>query len=107
MVPKLKDVDSCALCMARWIVKFSEEVPPPAAAVPLPSLSPSSAVAGFDAAMSAAKLPGPVADALLTDVVATGAVDVAELARGDWEQLPSWRKLRRMEIRRLLATLAL
>ena len=28
VVPSLKDVESCAPCMARWIRKFSEETPP-------------------------------------------------------------------------------
>ena len=105
MVPKLKDVDSCAPCMARWIVKFSEEVPPPAAAVPPPSLSPSSAVAGFGAAMASAKLPAEVVGAIFADIVAAGAVDVSELSRDDWRALPSWSKLLPLEVRRFVAAM--
>lgn len=112
VVPELKDVESCAPCMARWILKFSEEVPPVAAACAAVSLPTStsaaasySAVAGFGAAMASAKLPAAVADALFGDILAAGAVDVSELSRDDWPKLPSWSKLRPLEVRRLVAAM--
>ena len=112
VVPELKDVESCAPCMARWILKFSEEVPPVAAAcaaVTLPTstsaVASHSAVAGFGAAMASAKLPAAVADALFDDILAAGAVDVSELSRDDWPKLPSWSKLRPLEVRRFVAAM--
>jgi hypothetical protein len=112
VMAELKDVESCASCMARWIARYSEEaavVATPGHAPPLPPApahaAGGSAVAGFADAMASASLAGPTADALLADVVALGAVDVAELAPADWQGLPSWVKLRPLEARRLSASL--
>ena len=108
VVPSLKDAESCAPCMARWIRKFSEEMPPaPAPALPL--LSPPagcfSSVSGFSNKMMSAKLFGASAQALFSEVAALGAVDVAELSAEDWRGLPSWKQLRPLEARRLLAVI--
>ena len=108
VVPSLKEVDSCAPCMARWVRMFSDEaIPAPVAAAVAPNggtLAPDfSTVAGFRELVVSAKLAGPLVEELFRDVVALGAVDVAELALSDWEQLPSWEKLRRLEVRRLAA----
>ena len=40
--------------------------------------------------------------ALARDVLALGAVNVDELTRADWEQLPGFQDMRPMERRRLL-----
>ena len=53
--------------------------------------------------MIVAKLTGTAVEELFSDVVALGAVDVAELSSSDWEQLESWKKLRPLEARRLKA----
>ncbi len=112
VVPSLKDVESCAPCMARRIRKYSSEtapVPtaPPAVGLPapLPYASEFSAVTGFGDKMASAKLTGPVVEELFSDVLALGAVDVAELTPPDWQHLPSWAKLRPLEVRRLAAAL--
>ena len=47
-------------------------------------------------------LPVAAEAALAKDVVATGAVNVQELSKEDWEQLPSWVSLKPLERRRLL-----
>ena len=104
----LKEVQSCAPCMARWIRKYSDEaVPAPLRAAPTPVAktyaSDFSAVAGFAGMMVSANLLALVAEKLLYEVVALGAVDVIELSASDWEQLPSWKKLRPLEARRLNA----
>ncbi len=108
VVPSLKEVESCAPCMARWVRKYSDEAIPaplPVVAAPVAGASASdfSAVAGFRGMMASAKLPGHVAEELFSEVVALGAVDVTELSFSDWEQLASWRKLRPLEARRLKA----
>ena len=103
----LKDVDSCAPCMSRWIVKYSEEaamgplMPPP---MPGPQHGADwSRVNGFAEFIAVAKLDGPVVGQLFADVVAAGAVDVSELGPLDWPQLPSWQSLRPLEARRVRA----
>ena len=110
VVPALRDVESCAPCMARWIRKFSDEAAAAPAPIPVAmSSSPAdsfSAVRGFAGRMVVAKLAGPVVDTLFSDVLALGAVDVTELSLNDWKQLPSWSKLRPLEVRRLAAAAA-
>ena len=110
VVASLKDVESCASCMARWVRTYSEEtvpVPVPAASLPASPSSTSdfSAVAGFSRTTASAKLSGLVVEELFSDVLALGAVDVAELSLSDWRGLPSWKKLRPLELRRLSAQL--
>ena len=53
--------------------------------------------------MLVAKFAGTAVEELFSDVLALGAVDVAELSSSDWEQLESWKKLRPLEARRLNA----
>ena len=55
--------------------------------------------------MMSAKLFGASAQALFSEVAALGAVDVAELSAEDWRGLPSWKQLRPLETRRLLAVI--
>ena len=47
--------------------------------------------------MLVAKFAVTAVEELFSDVVAFGAVDVAELSSSDWEQLESWKKLRPLE----------
>ena len=112
IVPELKEVVSCAPCMARWILKFSDlsSAPGPAAVsvASAPAALPAmdfSCVSGFADLMEAARLTGPVVGELLSDVLALGAVDVKELRLDDWQRLPAWSKLRPMEVRRLVAAI--
>ena len=53
--------------------------------------------------MLVAKFAGTAAEELFSDVLALGAVDVAELSSSDWAQLESWKKLCPLEARRLKA----
>ena len=121
VITGLKDVDSCAPCMARWIVEGSSALP--SAALPgtavLPSAPPSprpspwpakvdahASVAGFAGVMSKAELPVHAVRELFADVSAAGAVHVKELTVADWQSFPSWSKLRPLEARRLLRAAA-
>ena len=70
------------------------------AALPLSDASTGHSVDGFAQLMADAKMTGPVVKTLLADVAATGAVHVRELKLSDWRSLPSWTKLRVMELRR-------
>ena len=74
------------------------QLPPPAAQADVGE----SPVDDLDQFFAAAKLPAAARAALAQDVVATGAVSVQELSRGDWEQLPSWQGLKSMERRRVI-----
>ena len=121
VITGLKDVDSCAPCMARWIVEGSSALP--SAALPctavLPSPPPSSgpspwpakvdayaSVTGFPDLMGKAELPAHAVRELFADVSAAGAVHVKELTVADWQSFPSWKKLRPLEARRLLRAFA-
>ena len=109
-VVALKEVQSCAPCMATWILKYSDEAATGSVPAPLlPITAPTStidSVNGYAETMAAAKLSGPIVETLLADVVATGAVHVRELVLSDWQRLSSWHSLRVMEARRLEAVLA-
>ena len=95
--------------MASWIVQYSAD-PVPAAVHPvlagLDAPTTVGSVAGFAEVMSSAHVASTVVDDLLSDIVALGAVNVKELDLADWRQLPSWKKLRTMEVRRLVAVLS-
>jgi hypothetical protein len=110
IVVALKEVQSCAPCMATWILKYSDEAATGSVPAPLlPTTAPTSttdSVNGYAETMAAAKLSGPIVETLLADVVATGAVHVRELVLSDWQRLSSWHSLRVMEARRLEAVLA-
>ena len=107
-VPALKDVESCAPVIAKWIRDLSDEDAPgpvapgpPTHAAALPDFS---AVAGFAGKMAAAELPGAIVADLFSHVCGLGAVDVTELSDADWQRLSSWKKPRPLEARRLAAT---
>ena len=57
--------------------------------------------------MADAEVSPDVADVLSSDTVRLGATDVTLLVLHDWEQLPSWHKLRPLEVRRLRGVLKL
>ena len=104
----LKDVASCAPCMAKWIVKSSDKaMAAPHLLAPVSARTSASSIGGWTVAMTDAKVPPDVADVLFSDVVRLGATDVTELVLHDWEQLPSWHKLRPLEVRRLRGVLKL
>ena len=106
----LKEVDTCAPCMARWICKYSDEfdaIPirlstPASQSTAAGSLRTFAAVEGFAQVMAAARLADGVAMELFEQVSNLGAVHVAELCASDWEQLPAWASLRVWERRRLV-----
>ena len=95
--------------IAKWIVTAATAFDAaqgmlqlPAQAAQVDADESSSLVGDLEQFLQAAKLPVAAAAALAEDVIATGARDVQELCRDDWEQLPSWVSLRPLERRRLL-----
>ena len=110
----LKEVDTCAPCMARWICKYSDEfdaIPirlstPASQSTAAGSLRTFAAVEGFAQVMAAARLADGVAMELFEQVSNLGAVHVAELCASDWGQLPAWASLRVLERRRLVQVLS-
>jgi hypothetical protein len=72
----------------------------------LPTLG-SEDVQGFQELILTMRIPADVMEVLRTEVMATGAVDVRELKREDWTQLPAWGRLREMERRRICSALGL
>lgn len=107
----LQDVSSCAPCMASWIVRESAAFDaqgglrrvPALAAAPAPPADQNRAppVEGFAELVAAAAVPAEVAEALLQQITALGAVRVRELRLADWQGLQAWAALRPFEQRRL------
>ena len=106
----LHDVQSCAPCMARWIVNASNAgdaapalqpvLPVQVAAGPLQERS--MAITGFHDMMAAVRFPATVCEAVLEDLENLGAASVSELTMADWTSLNAWSLLRPLEQRRLL-----
>ena len=109
----LKDVVSCAPCMAKWVVNESKAgdagsvlqpvLPVQAVGRNNEPLSEDRvmAVAGFREMMAAVRAPS-VAEAILEDLETLGAARVSELTLSDWMALNSWSLLRPLQQRRLL-----
>ena len=93
--------------MSKWILERSAEAAAPRSSPSAPPTSPMSGVHGFSAGIAGGKVPPETAKLLQSEVGALGAVDVNELSLHDWEGLPSWSKLRPLEVRRLLVFLNL
>ena len=111
VITGLKEVESCAPCMARWIVKFSSQaIPATATSAPFPvktaDLDMFNQLKGLSGVMAAANLAGPVVHDFFVEIVAAGAVDVKELSVTDWQALSSWGKLKPFEARRLLSVVS-
>jgi hypothetical protein len=110
----LKEVETCAPCMARWICKYSDEFDATPLRLSAPALRPAAtgslaafaAVEGFADLATAARLADGTAAELFEQVLNMGAVHVAELRASDWEQLPRWASLRVLERRRLVQALS-
>ncbi len=102
----------CSLCMARWVRKLSDEydaisefLSATSSASTLAGPSGPHTVAGFMDLMAAARVNASLGSKLMDDALAFGAVHVSELTESDWQLLPSWRRLRPLEWRRLRAAL--
>ena len=112
--PPRGNVEQCRHHLAKWIVTAATAFDAAQGMLPLPAPAgyypctqvdadeSSSPVADLEQFLKAAKLPVAAEAALAKDVVATGAVNVQELSKEDWEQLPSWVSLKPLERRRLL-----
>ena len=114
-VQRTQSISKCARCLCRWIVDGAAQHDASVAlgfrfpALPnpvLPTLG-SEDVQGFQELILTMRIPADVMEVLRTEVMATGAVDVRELKREDWTQLPAWGRLREMERRRICSALGL
>ena len=105
-----KTTPQCAPHMSRWIrdgataYDAMQLVQPPLA---LTAQVDRNAVAGgsvidLDSFLDAASLPSLAREALAREVAASGAVNVQELTRQDWQQLEAWQLLKPLERRRVL-----
>ena len=117
-VPKLKDTEPCAGCMARWIREGAAAFDARPALQPVlllagPSQRGSDAVQqdcyegllGMSEIVGRARLPLAKAATLESEILALGAVHVQELAVEDWAALTAWANLLPFEQRRLLSSL--
>ena len=73
-----------------------------AVVAPAPSEPISGTVHGLEELLDAARVPMHARATLFREVLDTGAVDVREMGRPDWEALNAWSGLREMERRRVL-----
>lgn len=109
VVSALHDVESCAPCMAKWIVKGAADYDL-SLGLPAPTANGSgvalAVIDGFEDIMKTARLPDEFAKACRAEIAELGAVAVQELTREDWEGLPCWTTLRLFEQRRLLKSLS-
>ena len=111
----MKDVVSCPVCMARWIVAGA------AALDAAPGLQPAlptrvgivskldvarvSAIVGLVDLLGALGFPDGAAIALVEDLEELGAISVKEPTRAEWEGLSVWAVLKPLQRRRLLLQL--
>ena len=109
----LHDVQSCAHCMAKWIVEGAAAHDAAAAVQPVINVQAPredlrhleqqrlEAIVGLSEVIAAVLLPGSAAEALLNDLEDLGAANVAELTPADWQALAFWAVLRPLQKRRL------
>ena len=104
-----KTTPQCACHMSRWIrdgasaYDAMQLVQPPQAwtAQADRSAVADGSVTDLESFLDAASLPSSAREALAREVVATGAVNVQELTRQDWEKLEAWQLLKPLERRRV------
>ena len=118
---RLKDVTPCACCLSRWVVDGSNQrdacVGLAAVHVALPVRDPVagnsamqqrhasqriSAIDGAARVLQVLRIAEEIANMLLEDLEALGAVSVAELTHADRMSLRVWPYLRPLQQRRLL-----
>ena len=113
VIKNLKDTQSCACCMARWVRDGAAEADAKcllnSASVMLPvaTTNPpgqdSEKVAGLSDLAIVAQLPGHLVPILEAGLLAEGAVSVKELTLADWQALPAFVQLKPLQQRRVLA----
>lgn len=111
---RLKDVVSCAPCMARWILSGANAYDAAGGLQPvLPVQGPGNghasldatrvaAIRGFQELLEALQVPASASEELLADLERLGAVSVHEPTAADWESMNAWALLRPLQQRRLL-----
>ena len=106
-VPNMADTEMCAVCMCVWIrdgAAARDAAPLVQPALGWPDGEGEAGridVHGAAAFLEAARIPMPVAAALLGELRDLGVVHVSEVAPSDWPLLRSWASLRPFEQRRL------
>ena len=108
----LKDVKSCAPCMARWIVAgaasrdaetaLHQVTPTGAVACDVVDMARVAAIQGLPELLSAVQLPNAVVGAFVSELEELGAASVSELLSTDWEKMGAFVALRPLQKRRLV-----
>ena len=104
----LEEVESCAPCMARWIMSYSDAAA--TGRVPLPLMADSSRssrsapVELLAEVLAVAGLPEALVSRISAEVEHIGVEHVGELVLAEWQALPSWRFLTPQQARRLVIT---
>jgi hypothetical protein len=113
----MKDVVSCPVCMARWIVAGAAAFDASRGLQPILQIRASivskldlarvSAIVGLVELLDALSLPDGAAGALVEDLEELGAINVTEPNRAEWTGLSVWAVLKPLQRRRLLHHLGL
>ena len=109
----LKDITSCAPCMARWLVSGASAKDSAEALRAAPralgdahqgveGAARVEAILGLKEALGVLKAPAPVVEVLIGGLESLGAADVRELTLSDWESLEAWTMMRPLQKRRLV-----
>jgi hypothetical protein len=108
-VTQMREVEGCPCHMARWIRDAAAEHDASAALrtlLPIVAAEPAvPELLGFAVLALETRLPPNAGSALQQELLKLGAVDVRELPSAEWLTLQSWRLLRPLEQRRVLAWL--
>ena len=100
--PSKGNVPTCAVHQSRWIRDGAADfdsmqglrmAPSPARADAADGCSDGDSVVDLAKLFEASRLPQAVRAAFTKDILSLGALDVVELTRQDWEQLPAWQQL--------------
>jgi hypothetical protein len=114
----LRDVSRCKETFCAWVVReaaayASGLAPTPTSCVRATASASSSQgvsdieiVAGLWALLENASIPKDLILACESALVSIGAVNIAEVTKDDWQQLPVWSLLRPLQQRRILATVS-
>jgi len=113
----MKDVVSCPVCMAKWIVSSAAALDASPGLQPVLPIRTStdakldharvSAIVGLTGLLEAVKLPTGTAEAVVEDLEELGAINVKEPNRSEWESLAVWALLKPLQKTRLLQHLGL
>ena len=107
----LRDVESCAPCMARWILAGAsahDAAPALRRAVPHRLAEPSASTTSIHMVtwlQQTARLSDSSVEVVVRELEHLGVATIQELHAGDWEGLECWHALKPFEKRRILSAI--